>query len=159
LSTLRSTRQTLCQVPSASRPSSTGDGGVRRHDRRHHVRAAVAARPVRVPPAVVGRQQVAERAEQVVVAAGAGLDDRDAGRGVRDEQLQQPVPAVGHELLAVAGQVEDDLTVTGAVLACARLHAPIVARPAPRRRAARPGQRGGRPPATACRRRGWCRRR
>ena len=36
-------------------------------------------------------QQVAERGEQVVVAAGAGLQDRDAGRGVRDEQVQQAV--------------------------------------------------------------------
>ena len=93
LSTLRSTRQMLCQVPRASRPPTHGHRRVRRDDRGHHVRPAVPRRPVPVPPAVVGGQQVPQRAQQVVVAARAGLDDRDAGRGVRDEERQQPVAA------------------------------------------------------------------
>ena len=85
----------------ARAPASRGSG---------RARAAVA-----VPPAVVGRQQVAERGEQVVVAARTGLDDRDAGGRMRDEHVQQPVAAPGDEAGAVAGQVEDGLAGAGAV--------------------------------------------
>ena len=99
----------LCQVPRASRPPSTGHGGVRRHQRRHHVRATVAGRAVPVPPAVVGGEQVAQRREQVVVGARAGLDHRDPGGGVRHEQLQQAVALAGDEPGAVVGDVEHDL--------------------------------------------------
>ena len=99
----------LCQVPSASRPSSTGTvayGGTSA--------GITCERPwpgaaVPVPPPVVGRQQVPERGEQVVVAAGAGLEDRDPGGGVRHEQVQQAVAAVRDVRRAVAGEVEDDL--------------------------------------------------
>ncbi len=69
----------------------------------------MAAAAVPVPPAVVGREQVAEGRQQVVVAARAGLDDRDARRRVRDEDVQQPVAAPGDEVPAVVGEVEDDL--------------------------------------------------
>ena len=93
LSTLRSTRQMLCQVPRASRPSRTGTVAYGGTSAGMHVRAAVARAAVPVPPAVVGRQQVGQGREQVVVAAGAGLDDRDAGRRVRHEHVQQPVAA------------------------------------------------------------------
>ena len=73
---------------------------------------------MRVLPAVVGREQVAQRGEQVVVAARPGLDDGYPGRRVRHEQLQQPVAAPGHELGTVAGEVADDLVVHGSPEQC-----------------------------------------
>ena len=92
-------------LPRAEREPAAEHGhrGVRRHERRHHVRAAVPGRAVPVPPAVVGRQQVRERREQVVVGPGPGLEDRDAGRRVRDEHVQQPVAAPVDVLGAVRG--------------------------------------------------------
>ena len=71
-------------------------------------------RAVPVPPAVVGRQQVLERREQVVVAAGAGLEDREAGGGVRHEDVQQAVLLVGDERRALPGQVVHDVAAAGA---------------------------------------------
>ena len=56
---------------------------------------AVAGRAVAVAPAVVARQEPVERVEEVGVGAGPDLDDDEAGRGVRDEDGQQPVAAVG----------------------------------------------------------------
>ena len=96
-------------LPGAEREPAPEHGhrGVRRYERRHHVRAAVPGRPVPVPPAVVGRQQVRQRREQVVVRPGPGLEDRDAGRRVRDEHVQQPVAAPVDVLGALAGDVED----------------------------------------------------
>ena len=73
-------------------------------------------RPVAVLPAVVGREQVAESGEQVVVGAGPGLEDRDPGRRVRDEQLQQAVALAGDERGAVTGQVQHGLGRAGAVV-------------------------------------------
>ena len=58
-----------------------------------HVVGAVAGRTVRVPVAVVARQQPFQRVDQVVVGTRAGLDDRHAGRRVRDEDVAQPVAA------------------------------------------------------------------
>ncbi len=91
LSTLRSTRQMLCQVPSARPPSEHRDGGVRRDQRRHHVGPAVTPAAVSMPPPVVGGQEVGQRREQVLVAAGAGLQDRESRGRVGYEQVQQPV--------------------------------------------------------------------
>lgn len=54
---------------------------------------------VRVAPAVVGGQQVAEGGEQVLVASGAELKERDPGGGVGDEDMEQTVAA------ALAGEV------------------------------------------------------
>jgi hypothetical protein len=42
----------------------------------------VAGTAVPVLPAVVGGQQGVQRGQEVVVAAGAGLQDGDAGRGM-----------------------------------------------------------------------------
>jgi hypothetical protein len=44
-----------------------------------------------VAPPVVGRQQLGERGEQVVVGAASELEYGDPGGGVRDEDVQQPV--------------------------------------------------------------------
>ena len=144
LSTLRSTRQMLCQVPEREPAAQHRDRGVRRHEGRHHVGAAVARRAVPVPPAVVGGQQVVERREQVVVAAGAGLEDRDARGGVRHEHVQQPVLLAGDERGALPGQVVHDVAGAGADLE--RLATQGAARPArPWRRAARRTRGGCRP--------------
>jgi hypothetical protein len=56
--------------------------GVRRDEGRQDMVPAVAGAAVPVLPAVVGGQQRVQRGEQVVVAARAGLDDGNAGRGV-----------------------------------------------------------------------------
>jgi hypothetical protein len=68
---------------------------------------------VLVLPAVVGRQQVVQRGEQVVVGAGTGLEDRDARGGVRHEHVQQPVVLALHERGAVPGQVVHHLARAG----------------------------------------------
>ena len=81
---------------------------------------------VPVPPAVVRGEQVRERGEQVVVAARARLDDGDAGRRVGDEQVEQAVTPVGHDVGAVAGQVEHAVGVAGAVLRVSVCTPPIV---------------------------------
>src|SRR3954468_19765170 len=60
---------------------------------------------VLVPPAAVARQQRVDGAEQVAVRAGPGFDDRQTGRGVRHEDVEQPVLLAGKELLALAGEV------------------------------------------------------
>ena len=67
------------------------DGQRRGEERRQHVVPAVAGAAVPVPPAVVGGQQVAQRGQQVGVAARAGLDHRQTGGGVRHPDVQQPV--------------------------------------------------------------------
>ena len=58
-------------------------------------------------PAIVARQQPVERGQQVVVRAGADLDDDEAGRGVRHEDRQQPVLGVdvGEERGALGGEI------------------------------------------------------
>ncbi len=69
-----------------------------------------------VLPAVVGREQGVQGGEQVVVTAGAGLDDRDPCRGVRDEDVEQAVAAgrrLAQEGLAVTGDVGDPLRRAG----------------------------------------------
>ena len=93
LSRLRSTSTTLCHTPSSGSPSCTGSTTRRRDDRRQHVVGAVAGRAVRVAVAVVARQQPLERVDEVVVGAGAGLDDGDARGRVRREHVDQPVAA------------------------------------------------------------------
>lgn len=50
-----------------------------------------------MPVAVIARQQPFQRVEQVVVGSGAGLDDRDTGGGVWDEDVAQAVTAATTE--------------------------------------------------------------
>ena len=70
-----------------------------------HVVAAVPGRAVPVLPAAVAREQFVQCHQQILVAAGAGLEDRHARRRVRDEDRQQAVRLVPDELGAVAGEV------------------------------------------------------
>jgi len=58
-----------------------------------------------MPPAVVAGEELLELGEQVVVASRTGLQDGDAGGRVRDEDLQQPVGLLLHEVRALVGQV------------------------------------------------------
>jgi hypothetical protein len=71
---------------------------------------AVAGRPVAMAvAALLAGQQPIERVEEVVVRAGAGLDDHDAGGRVRDEDREQAITVVGDgtdERNALGGQVE-----------------------------------------------------
>ena len=67
---------------------------------------------VAVAPVGVGRKQGAQGGQEVVVASRAGLQDGDSGCGVRDEDVEQAVAAVGgagEELFAVGRQVGDAL--------------------------------------------------
>src|SRR4051812_49614954 len=78
--------------------------------------AAVAGAAVAVLPAIVGGEEGMQGCEQVVVAAGTGLDERDAGCRVRDEDVEEAVTACGdlpQEGLAVAGEIDDPLRRTG----------------------------------------------
>ncbi|GAA5120638.1 hypothetical protein GCM10025762_40140 [Haloechinothrix salitolerans] len=69
--------------------------------------SAVAAGAVLMAPAAVARKLVVDRTQQVVVAARAGLDDRESRGRVRHPDVQQAVTtaASGEELLRVACQV------------------------------------------------------
>src|SRR6478735_6534924 len=111
-------------LPGAERESTTQhrDRGVGRHQRRHHVRAPVTPGTVPVPPPVVGREQVTESRQQVVIRPGARLEDCDPCGGLRGEQLEQSVVLTGDERCAVVGEVEDHLDVAGAVLTRLRPH-------------------------------------
>lgn len=78
--------------------------------------AAVARGAVAVLPAVVGGEQGVQCGEQVVVAARARLDDGHPGRGVRDEDVEEPVAAgrgLAEELFAQVGQVGHRLVGAG----------------------------------------------
>jgi hypothetical protein len=66
----------------------------------------VAGGAVAVLPPSVRRKKVFQRGKEVVVGAGACLDDRDARRGVRHEDVQQPVAAFTDILRRVVGEVE-----------------------------------------------------
>ncbi len=66
-----------CELPIDDR-----DGGVRRDQRRHHVAASVAGAAVAVSPAIVGGQEVAQRRQEVAVAARAHLEDGQACGGI-----------------------------------------------------------------------------
>ena len=54
--------------------------------------------------------------KQVVVAPGPGLQDRDPGRRVRHEDVQQPVPTPADERRAGVSDVQDHLVVPGVQL-------------------------------------------
>ena len=104
----------LCQVPSASRPSSTGTvayGGT--------IAGITCERPCPGEPWRCRQRSSAgsrsPRAASRSSSAGARLDDREPGGGVGHEDVQQPVAPVGHEVGGVAGQVEDDLVAAGAI--------------------------------------------
>ena len=83
-------------------------GRVGRDERGQDMVPAVPGRTVAVAPPIVRRQYVVERAEKVVIRTGAGLDECDAGRGVRNEHMQQAVSAAGRtgeELVGLLGHI------------------------------------------------------
>ncbi len=87
---------------------------------------AMAGRPVTVAvQAVVAWQQAIERGQQVLVGTGPDLDDDEACRGVRHEDGQEAVPAIGGfggEPRAVTGQIDESATATGPDRQLARLY-------------------------------------
>ena len=89
-------------------PSATAARGAAGRGRRR----GPASRAVAVEP-LLARQQPVERGQQVVVRAGADLDDDEARGRVRHEDRQQPVAAVrtsADERRARAGQVDQSAT-------------------------------------------------
>jgi LCP family protein required for cell wall assembly len=86
---------------------------------------AMARRAMPVPPAVVAGQEAVQRREQVEVAAGPQLHDEDAGGRVRDEDVEQPVPAAGdlaEEPSARLGEVRNAPSCAGQDVELPRLH-------------------------------------
>src|SRR5690606_17317478 len=73
----------------------------------------VPGRTVPVPPPLVHRQQVVQGAEQILLGARTGLDDRYPGGGVRHVDVQQPVALSRHERLRLRGDVPDGRTAAG----------------------------------------------
>ena len=76
----------------------------------------------------VARQQRVDRDQQVVVAARAGLEDRESRGGVRDEHAEQPVGLAAHELRALVGEVADGGRAAGADLQGLATHNEILSR-------------------------------
>lgn len=64
-------------------------------------------RPVSVAIAVVARQQLFQRVDEIVVRARAGLDYRHTRRGVRHEDVAQPVSMAAAERAHRVGEVDD----------------------------------------------------
>ena len=62
---------------------------------------------VRVPVAVIARQQPFQRVDQIFVRTGAGLDDRDPGCRVRDEHIQQAIAQREAEPAHRVGEIHD----------------------------------------------------
>src|SRR6266571_561307 len=90
------------------------------------MRPPVTARPVCVPPAIIGGKKLAEHGEQVGVAARAELHDRESGSRMRDENVQETVAAAGgvaREFRTPAGDVRDRLAACGAEPERGRHHA------------------------------------
>lgn len=119
-----------------------------RDEGREDVVAAVARGAVAVLPAVVGGEQGAQRGQEVVVAAGARFEDRDAGGGVWDEEVEEAVLAcrlLRQEGRDLTGEVEDPLLSAGVHIedtgAEALSHDSILAQELPRRGPGR-GRRG-----------------
>ena len=84
----------------------------------------MSATPVRMTPPVIGRQQIAQRREQVVVRATAGLEDRKPCGRMRDKYVQQAVAAYLREkALALTGDVAHDLARPGLDLERLGVHA------------------------------------
>src|SRR5260370_8528811 len=106
------------RLPGAERQPAPDDRerGIRHHKGREHVRAPMAARAVRVHPLPAHREQFIERGEQVPVAASAKLDQRQPGRGMWHEHVQQTVTSPGHlagEPLALRRDVVHGLPTAG----------------------------------------------
>lgn len=74
------------------------------------------ATAVAMLPPVVRWQQLLQRREQIVVAARAGFDDRDAGGGVWHEHVQQSALALGPDKRrTVSSDVKDEVAGAGVV--------------------------------------------
>ena len=56
---------------------------------------AMAARAMAMAPAVVAWEEPVEGGQRVVIGAGAELEDHQAGRRVRHEHREQPIPSPG----------------------------------------------------------------
>ena len=146
LSTFRSTRQTLCQVPRASRPSSTGHGRVRRHQGRHHVRAAVARAAVPVLPAVVGGQQVARAASRSSSLPAPVSMIAMPAVACGTKTCSRPSPRPDAKSAQSRGDVEDLLGAAGAVAAGLGVHGADGVRSPPGPGPGLPGRRRPGPP-------------
>ncbi len=89
---------------------------------------------------VVARQQAIEGGQQVLIGAGTDLDDDETGRGVRHEDGQEAVAAVGGfggEPRQITGQVDQPATATGPDRQLTRLYGKML-RIASRRRPSPP---------------------
>jgi hypothetical protein len=70
----------------------------------------VTGRAVTMPPAVVVRKEPLEAPEEVRLGPCAELHDHDSRRGMRHEDVQQPVAGARYEALAFIRQVRQRWT-------------------------------------------------
>ncbi|ASR34803.1 hypothetical protein BAY61_07255 [Prauserella marina] len=84
----------------------------------------MATAAVLMPPAVVPRQQLVDRREQIVVAARSGLQYRETGGGVRNPDVQESFVGsrFAEEAFRVLREVEHDGVTAGAHLDLGRVH-------------------------------------
>lgn len=61
-----------------------------------------------VPPPIVGRQQLIDRVEKIIVRAGADLDDGDSAGGMRGEDVEQTFVTGLQEGTDLPSEVHDD---------------------------------------------------
>src|ERR1700759_3445998 len=92
-------------------------------------------------PAHVTRQQFLERAEQVVVAAGPGLDDREARGRVRHEHVEQPLVPPAQESFTGRGQIDHGGLAAGGYQDGLTAHTPMIAASSPREGSCHVGSR------------------
>ncbi|KWT60569.1 hypothetical protein ADL21_18095 [Streptomyces albus subsp. albus] len=89
-----------------------GQRGMWGYEGREYMVTTVAGASVLVPPAVIRREEIVEGRQEVIVTACPGLQKRYSHSGVRREDIQQSVPALGdvpQEGGALSGQVVDRL--------------------------------------------------
>lgn len=65
------------------------------------------------PPRRVGRQEAVDGIQDVGVASGPGLEDRNSGGGMRDEHRNEPVALVTAEVGDLPGEIERPGPVAG----------------------------------------------
>jgi predicted DNA-binding protein (MmcQ/YjbR family) len=82
-----------------------GNDEGRADERRQYMVGTVPGRSVAVHVPRVAGQEPVERVDEVRLGTGAEFDERDAGGGVRHEDIEQSVAPLGAETLDIAGEV------------------------------------------------------
>ena len=57
-------------------------------------------------PSIIARKQRPEKLDQVLVATGTRLENRHTRRGVRNEDIEQPIPLARYERRRLCSQID-----------------------------------------------------